>query len=68
MERVFPLLQVRFIAVNDGYDSGKRQYGAAGDLDVEMRSLINKLYSAASTSPLIPFTATTSLRRTVGVW
>ena len=46
MERIFPLLQVRFIAVNDSYDSGKRQYGAAGDLDVGMRSLINELYSA----------------------
>lgn len=46
LERIFPLLQVRFIAVNDGYDSGKRQYGAAGDLDVGMRSLINELYSA----------------------
>lgn len=45
LERIFPLLQVRFISVNDGYDSSAKQYGAAGDLDVGMRNLINELYS-----------------------
>lgn len=45
LERLFPLLQVRFIAVNDGYDSRKKQYGAAGDLDIGVRNLINELYS-----------------------
>lgn len=45
LERIFPALQVRFIAVNDGYDSKARQYGAAGDLDVGVRSIINELYS-----------------------
>lgn len=45
LERIFPALQVRFIAVNDGYDSKARQYGSAGDLDVGVRSIINELYS-----------------------
>lgn len=45
LERIFPMLRVRFIAVNDGYDSKAKRYGAAGDLDVGVRSLINELYS-----------------------
>lgn len=45
LERIFPALQVRFIAVNDGYDSKARQYGSAGDLDVGVRSIMNELYS-----------------------
>lgn len=45
LERVFPLLQVRFIAINDGFDSRKKQYGTAGDLDIGVRNLINELYS-----------------------
>ena len=45
LERIFPSLQVRFITVNDGYDSKARQYGAAGDLDIGVRSIMNELYS-----------------------
>lgn len=45
LERVFPLLNVRFIAVNDGLDTKTRPYGVAGDLDVGARSIINELYS-----------------------
>jgi len=45
LERVFPMLNVRFISVNDSYDSKTKQYGAAGDLDVGVRNLINELYS-----------------------
>lgn len=45
LERIFPLLQVRFISVNDGYDSKTKQYGTAGDLDIGVRNLINELYS-----------------------
>ncbi len=45
LERIFPALQVRFIAVNDGYDSKAKQYGAAGDLDMGVRSIMNELYS-----------------------
>ncbi len=45
LERVFPLLNVRFIAVNDGFDSRAKQYGTAGDLDTGVHNLINELYS-----------------------
>lgn len=45
LERVFPLLKVRFIAVNDGLDTKTREYGIAGDLDVGARNIINELYS-----------------------
>lgn len=45
LERVFPLLNVRFIAVNDGLDTKTREYGVAGDLDVGARNIINELYS-----------------------
>lgn len=45
LERVFPLLNVRFIAVNDGLDTKTREYGIAGDLDVGARNIINELYS-----------------------
>jgi len=45
LEKIFPLLQVRFIAVNDGYDSMTKQYGAAGDLDVGIRNIMNEMYS-----------------------
>lgn len=45
LERVFPLLNVRFIAVNDGLDTKTKLYGLAGDLDVGARNIINELYS-----------------------
>lgn len=45
LERIFPALQIRLIAVNDGYDSKTRQYGSAGDLDMGVRSIMNELYS-----------------------
>ena len=45
LERIFPLLRVRFIAVNDGLDSKTRPYGLAGDLDVGVRNLMNEMYS-----------------------
>ena len=39
LERVFPLLNVRFIAVNDGLDTKTKLYGVAGDLDVGARNI-----------------------------
>lgn len=45
LEQVFPFLGVRFISVNDGYDSGTEPYGAAGNLSVGVRNFINELYS-----------------------
>lgn len=45
LEQVFPFLGIRFISVLENYDSKKLVYGTAGDLDTELRNLINELYS-----------------------
>ena len=45
LEQVFPFLGIRFISVNDGYDSRNYPYGVAGDLNNAIRNLINELYS-----------------------
>lgn len=43
MEKIFPFLGVRFIAVNDGYDSLTCQNG--NDLIVSLKNLINDIYA-----------------------
>lgn len=44
IEHIFPFMQVRFISVNDGYDS--REYsGKTPDIDVPFRNLAYTLYS-----------------------
>lgn len=45
LEQVFPFLGIRFISVNDGYDSNDHPYGVAGDLNNAIRNLINEMYS-----------------------
>lgn len=44
LERVFPIYNVRFIAINDGYDSAQLR-GDTGGINVAFRYLINELYS-----------------------
>ena len=44
LERVFPLYNVRFISLNDGYDSAQLR-GDTGGINVAFRYLINELYS-----------------------
>lgn len=44
IEQIFPLLQVRFIAVNNNYDSGK-QTGGSMEFDIAVSNLINTFYS-----------------------
>lgn len=44
MEFVFPVMGIRFISVNDGYDS-KHQNGMTGGMDVAFRNLIYQMYS-----------------------
>ena len=43
IEHIFPFLQVRFIAVNDGYDSEEYR-GKAPGIDVPFRNLAYSLY------------------------
>lgn len=44
LEQIFPFLGVRFISVNDGYDSDNMQGGIA-DIDVNFKNLLYDLYS-----------------------
>ncbi len=44
LEQIFPFLGVRFISVNDGYDSADVQDGIAG-MDVNFKNLLYDLYS-----------------------
>jgi DNA invertase Pin-like site-specific DNA recombinase len=44
IEQVFPFLGVRFISVNDHYDSDK-DYNSIGGIEVALRALIYDLYS-----------------------
>ena len=43
IEKIFPMLGVRFIAVNDGYDSLDGQYG--NDMVIPFKNLINEAYA-----------------------
>jgi len=44
IEQVFPFLRVRFISVNDYFDSNLN-HGAAGAVDIAFKNLIHDLYS-----------------------
>lgn len=44
IEQIFPCLGVRFIAVNDHYDS-HNHIGTTAELDVPVRNIINAIYS-----------------------
>lgn len=43
LDRVFPFLGVRFISVNDGYDSRQAQ-GSSVSLDVSIKALVHEMY------------------------
>lgn len=44
MERIFPLLGIRFISVNDNYDSADFE-GMTGGLTVALKNVMNAMYS-----------------------
>lgn len=44
LENIFPFMGVRFIAINDGYDSAKEK-GNGTDLDVQFKGLLYDFYS-----------------------
>lgn len=44
IEQIFPMLNVRFIAVHNGYDSSKMGFGKM-EFDMEVSNLINTFYS-----------------------
>ena len=45
IEKVFPFLQVRFIAINDYYDSNS-SYSSRKDTEIKFKNLINGIYPA----------------------
>lgn len=44
LEQIFPFLEIRFISINDHYDSASYQ-GTIADLDVNFKNLLYDLYS-----------------------
>lgn len=44
LDQVFPFLGVRFIAVNEGYDSGQ-ETGSTVSLDVSLKAMVYEMYS-----------------------
>lgn len=44
LDQIFPFLGVRFIAVNEGYDSGKG-LGSSVSLDVSLKAMVYEMYS-----------------------
>lgn len=44
LEQVFPFLGVRFISINDGYDSAEHD-GSTGGINIACKALIHDLYS-----------------------
>ncbi len=45
LEYIFPILQVRFVSLNDGYDSAD-EAGATGGMGVALKNLVYAMYSA----------------------
>lgn len=52
LEQVFPFLGIRFISVNDGYDSAKLGDGEIGGLDVAFKNLIYDFYARETSKKL----------------
>lgn len=44
LDQIFPFLNVRFIAVNEGYDS-KRELGRSLGLDLSLKAMVYEMYS-----------------------
>ena len=45
LEYIFPILQIRFVSVNDNYDSSNK-FGTTGGMSVALKNLVYGMYSA----------------------
>ena len=52
LEQIFPFMGVRFISVNDHYDSKNYPYGAAGMVDVGFKQIMHQYYSTSLSKKL----------------
>ena len=81
LEQLFPFMGIRFISVNDNYDSAELADGATGGLDVAFKNLIYDYYSREmskkqriawrnreSTVQVVPCTVTESQRKIGTGW
>ena len=53
LEQIFPFLGVRFISVNDGYDSHRYKYGSAGMIDVGFKQIMHQYYSVSLSQKIL---------------
>lgn len=53
IEQIFPFLGVRFISVNDGYDSHRYKYGSAGMIDVGFKQIMHQYYSVSLSQKIL---------------
>ena len=62
LERIFPLLGIRFISVNDGFDS-EDCMGMTGGMSVAQKNIINSMYSRDLSKKVRSVTGTRAARR-----
>ena len=53
LEQIFPFLGVRFISVNDNYDSHRYKYGSAGMIDVGFKQIMHQYYSVSLSQKIL---------------
>lgn len=53
LEQIFPFLGVRFISVNDHYDSNRYKYGSAGMIDVGFKQIMHQYYSVSLSQKIL---------------
>lgn len=67
LEKVFPFLGIRFIAVNDGYDSADP--AAADGLSLHLKNLVNDVYSRDISAKISPALRGKQMRgEFIGAW
>lgn len=53
IEQIFPFMGVRFISVNDRFDSAQHKYGSAGMIDVGFKQIMHQYYSVSLSQKIL---------------
>lgn len=53
LEQIFPFIGVRFISVNDNYDSKNYKYGSAGMVDIGFKQIMHQYYSVSLSQKIL---------------